>query len=121
MDQFVGNTLEKAITRRRRAQREAMAAAAGANKEAVMTYGELRLGQTAAAGAAAVVEPDKTVTVTKIPSHTLKVTTPGGSLVVNGGGGKGSSDEFDTIKELRAAATNASSVTPSVNTASATN
>ena len=91
MDQFVGNTLEKAVTRRRRAQREAMAAA-GANKEAVMTYGELRLGQTAAAAVAAVaVEPDKTVTVTKIPSHTLKVTTPGGSLVVNGGGGKGGS------------------------------
>ena len=87
MDQFVGNTLEKAITRRRRAQREAMAAAAGATKEAVMTYGELRLGQTATA--AVVAEPDKTVTVTKIPSHTLKVTTPGGSLVVNGGG-KGS-------------------------------
>ena len=93
MDQFVGNTLEKAISRRKRMQREAVAAAAAARatKEAVMTYGELRLGQTAmadatATAAAAASGADKTVTVTKIPSHTLKVTTPGGSLVVHGGG-----------------------------------
>ena len=97
MDQFVGNTLEKAIVRRKRkVQREAVAAAAAAaataaevaatttsaTKEAVMTYGEVLLSQTAKADAAA----DKTVTITKIPSHTLKVTTPGGSLVVTGSG-----------------------------------
>ena len=86
MDQFVGNTLEKAIVRRKRkVQREAVAAAASATKEAVMTYGEVLLSQTAKADAAAAAA-DKTVTITKIPSHTLKVTTPGGSLVVTGSG-----------------------------------
>ena len=99
MDMFVGNTLDKAITRRKRkVQREAVEAASAAEmmtaaatttttsatKEAVMTYGELHLGQTARADAAAAA--DKTVTITKIPAHTLKVTTPGGSLVVNGNG-----------------------------------
>ena len=98
MDQFVGNTLEKAITRKKRkVQREAVAAAtASATKEAVMTYGELHFGgQTAAKAADAMA--DKTVTVTKIPAHTLKVTTPGGSLVVNGiGNGNGRGEAAPT-------------------------